>query len=163
MGLPIINRFHNAAEFVRRLIERMASPQNADTVELKVNPLSLQENEIFGVIGEEGFQKVVARFYRKVPNDDILGPMYPPQDMDGAEKRLRGFLIYRLGGPDTYLTERGHPRLRMRHAPFAVDKQARDRWMQLMTEAIDESQIPDSAAAAMKTFFEGVATFLLNR
>lgn len=125
--------------------------------------MSLKENEVFGVIGEEGFQKIVASFYSKVPDDDILGPMYPADDLDGAERRLRGFLIYRLGGPDTYLSERGHPKLRMRHAPFAVDQKARDRWMQLMTAAIDESNVPIEAATTMKTFFEGVATFLMNR
>lgn len=125
--------------------------------------MSLKENEIYGVVGEQGFQKIVAEFYRQVPDDDILGPMYPPDDMSGAENRLRGFLVYRLGGPDTYVTDRGHPRLRMRHATFAVDQKARDRWVKLMSHAIDQAGVPDNAASAMKTFLEGVATFLLNR
>lgn len=125
--------------------------------------MSITESEVYGRIGDEGFRKVVAAFYRRIPDDDILGPMYPASDLAGAESRLRGFLIFRLGGPDTYLAERGHPRLRMRHAPFAVDQKARDRWMELMTQAIDESQIDEDAANAMKTFFDGVATFLMNR
>lgn len=125
--------------------------------------MSISESEVYSRIGDEGFQKVVAAFYRRIPQDDILGPMYPANDLPGAEHRLRGFLMYRLGGPDTYLAERGHPKLRMRHAPFAVDQKARDRWMQLMSQAIDESQIDVEAATVMKTFFEGVATFLMNR
>lgn len=125
--------------------------------------MSITESEVYGRIGDEGFRKVVAAFYRGIPDDDILGPMYPASDLVGAENRLRGFLVFRLGGPDTYLTERGHPKLRMRHAQFAVDQKARDRWMELMTQAIDESEIDPEAAVAMKTFFDGVATFLMNR
>lgn len=125
--------------------------------------MSISENEVYGRIGGDGFRKIVAAFYRRIPGDDILGPMYPANDLAGAEDRLRGFLVFRLGGPDTYLAERGHPRLRMRHAPFAVDQKARDRWIKLMTEAIDESDIDAEAAATMKTFFDGVATFLMNR
>jgi hemoglobin len=89
--------------------------------------------------------------------------MYPAEDMAGAEQRLRDFLIYRFGGPSTYLQERGHPRLRMRHAPFPIDQAARDRWMQLMTQALAEVALPAPAEVELKAFFETSATFMVNR
>ena len=102
----------------------------------------MDDNEVYGAIGEDGFQRLVAAFYRQVPGDDILGPMYPKDDMHGAEERLRDFLIFRFGGPQRYIEQRGHPRLRMRHAPFAVGQAARDRWMQLMDRALSEAALP---------------------
>src|SRR6476469_10687441 len=98
----------------------------------------MDDSEIFQAIGEDGFTRLVAAFYRQVPGDDILGPMYPPDDLEGAEQRLRDFLIYRFGGPHRYIEQRGHPRLRARHGRFPIDARARDRWMQLMTEALAE-------------------------
>lgn len=124
---------------------------------------SLTENELFSVLGAEGLQRLVAAFYRQIPSDSILGPMYPPHDLAGAEERLRLFLTFRFGGPQDYLQLRGHPALRMRHAPFAVDQKARDRWMQLMNKAIDECQFAPDAAAVLRTFLGNVATFLMNR
>ncbi len=121
------------------------------------------ENEIYPAIGSEGFERLCAAFYRQVPDDEILGPMYPADDWDGAEQRLRDFLIYRFGGPQTYIAERGHPRLRGRHAPFAIDRSARDRWMLLMTRALDEAELPSEATAALRQFFEHMTTFLINR
>lgn len=121
------------------------------------------ENEIYAAIGSAGFERLCAAFYRQVPQDDLLGPMYPAEDWDGAEQRLRDFLIYRFGGPQTYLAERGHPRLRGRHAPFAIDHQARDRWVLLMHRAIDEAELPTEASATLREFFEHIATFLINR
>jgi hemoglobin len=114
-------------------------------------------------IGEDGLAKIVAAFYRRVGSDDLLRPMYPEQDLDGAEQRLRDFLIYRLGGSPRYIEQRGHPRLRMRHASFSVDAAARDRWMELMSAAIDECQPPADVAAWLHEFLGGVATFLINR
>lgn len=128
------------------------------------NPLEpVLENEVYTTIGDEGFQRICAAFYRRVATDGILGPMYPADDLDGAEQRLRSFLIYRFGGPQDYLSQRGHPRLRMRHAPFAIDMAARDRWVELMRAAVDESDIPQNAAATLHVFFEHMATFLVNR
>jgi hemoglobin len=118
---------------------------------------------LFDLIGEDGFERVVAGFYRRVPGDDILGPMYPPHDLSGAEQRLRDFLVGRFGGPSRYIEQRGHPRLRMRHMPFHVDQRARDRWMQLMGEALTEAQLPSQAEAALLAFFDEVATMLINR
>jgi hemoglobin len=125
--------------------------------------MPLSDQEIYGVIGEEGFARLVAAFYRRVRTDDILGPMYPEHDFDGAEKRLRQFLIFRFGGPQTYIMERGHPRLRMRHAPFPVDRAARDRWVSLMDQALEEVALPAEAEEVLKPFFHDVATFLMNR
>ena len=101
----------------------------------------MQEQDVLGVVGEDGITRVVAAFYRRVPGDDVLGPMYPADDLAGAEERLRDFLIFRLGGSPRYLEQRGHPRLRMRHARFAIDERARDRWMTLMTDAMREAEI----------------------
>ncbi len=127
------------------------------------NQASLTEDRIHSVIGSDGIAGMVAAFYRQVPDDDILGAMYPPGDLAGAEERLRLFLIFRFGGPQDYLQHRGHPKLRLRHAPFAIDQQARDRWMQLMNNAITECQFSEDVSAILRTFLGHVATFLMNR
>jgi hemoglobin len=123
----------------------------------------VDENEIYGAIGEDGFARLVAAFYRQVPGDDILGPMYPAHDLDGAAERLRDFLVGRFGGPPRYIERRGHPRLRLRHMPFAVSGAARDRWLSLMGRALDEAALPPGAAATLRNFFDGVSTMLINR
>jgi len=123
----------------------------------------VEETELYPLIGEDGFKRLVAAFYRQVPQDDILGPMYPERDFDGAEKRLRSFLIYRFGGPPVYIEERGHPRLRMRHAPFTVNQTARNRWIQLMGKALEEVKLPAEAERILRAYFESTATFMLNR
>jgi hemoglobin len=121
----------------------------------------MEDHEVYPAIGEEGFRKVVAAFYRRVPMDELLGPMY--RDVTGAEERLRGFLIYRFGGPATYIEQRGHPRLRMRHAPFPVNQAARDRWVELMMAALTEAQLPPRPKAILENFFHSTATFLINQ
>jgi len=123
----------------------------------------VDEQEIYSAIGDEGFERLVAAFYRQVPGDDVLGPIYPAQDLRGAEQRLRDFLIFRFGGPPVYIEQRGHPRLRMRHAPFAIGKVARDRWLQLMSRALDETSLPDDVREVLRAFFASTATFLMNR
>ena len=123
----------------------------------------MEDKDVYKAIGEEGFQRLVSAFYRQVPADNILGPMYPKDDMEGAETRLRDFLVFRFGGPQRYIEERGHPRLRMRHAPFAVGQAARDRWVQLMDKALLETGLPDEAEAALRRFFDTTATFMMNR
>lgn len=117
---------------------------------------------VYDVIGEEGIARLVQAFYAQIPADGILGPMYEPDALPEAERRLRGFLIYRLGGPDTYITERGHPRLRMRHAPFVINQAARDRWVELMSAAVDKIQLAPEVDAALRKFFGETATFLMN-
>ena len=124
----------------------------------------MAENEelpIYDLLGESTLAAIVAAFYRRVPTDPILGPMYPPEDLAGAEHRLKTFLCYRFGGPPVYLKERGHPRLRMRHAPFRIDVAARDRWVALMTEAIDEVGAPQHREYLIR-FLGDIATFLQN-
>ena len=117
---------------------------------------------MYSAIGEDGFRRVVAAFYRQVPGDSILGPMYPSEDLEGAEDRLSLFLIGRFGGPPTYIEQRGHPRLRMRHLPFQVNQAARDRWMQLMTTALMEAQLPAEANAVLWKFFDSMSSFMMN-
>jgi hemoglobin len=121
------------------------------------------EEEIYGRIGEDGFARLVAAFYRRIPRDDVLGPMYPPHDLGGAEVRLRDFLVGRFGGPQRYIAQRGHPRLRARHMPFAVDQRARDRWVAIMEAALIEAQIEPASAATLRGFFADTASFLMNR
>jgi len=123
----------------------------------------VEEHEVYPVIGSEGFERLVGAFYRQVPHDDLLGPMYPAADLEGAQQRLRDFLIYRFGGPPLYIEQRGHPRLRMRHAPFPIGEGARDRWLQLMNRALDESNFPDDVQHLLRGFFAAMATFLINR
>lgn len=122
----------------------------------------MTDGDVYEAIGDAGFHRLVAAFYRQVPGDDILGPMYPAADMAGAEERLRLFLIGRFGGPPTYMERRGHPRLRMRHAPFRLDEAARDRWVLLMDNALDEAGLPADVTALLREFFHSVATFLRN-
>lgn len=123
----------------------------------------VQENEVYAAIGEEGFERLVSVFYGQVRGDDVLGPMYPPGDMAGAEKRLREFLIFRFGGPPRYIEERGHPRLRMRHAGFAIGEAAKDRWLVLMRKSLDAAALEPGADAVLRGFFESTASFLINR
>lgn len=120
------------------------------------------EEEIYARVGEDGFSRLVAAFYRRVRGDDVLGPMYPPHDMEGAEQRLRDFLVGRFGGPQRYIAQRGHPRLRMRHMPFVVDRRARDRWVSLMEAALAEAALEAASAATLQAFFADTATFLIN-
>ena len=125
--------------------------------------MDLLDTHLYGLIGEAGFERLVAAFYRRVRTDDILGPMYPEHDLAGAEQRLRDFLVQRFGGPDRYARQRGHPRLRMRHFPFAIDRRARDRWVALMEEALVEAQPPEESLAPLRKFFHDAATFMINR
>jgi hemoglobin len=122
----------------------------------------LLDTHVYSVIGEEGFRRLVAGFYRRVATDDILAPMYPKMDMAGAEERLRGFLIQRFGGPDHYSQKRGHPRLRMRHAPFKITESGRNRWVELMEAALAEAELPAEVHPALRQFFHDAGTFMIN-
>ncbi len=112
--------------------------------------------------GENEIATLVAAFYRMAKKDDLISHMYPQDDWEGSEQRLRDFLIYRFGGSDRYIQERGHPRLRMRHAPFKIGIAERDRWLKLMGQAMKEANIPKSETLNMKVFFDQVAEFLRN-
>ena len=122
-----------------------------------------EPSTVFDQIGAENLHRIVAAFYRQVPDDDVLGPLYPLEDLVGAEERLRDFLLFRCGGVTRYLETRGHPKLRMRHAPFAIPPQVRDRWVVLMDRALDEVELPPSADAVLRRFLHETATFLINR
>jgi hemoglobin len=118
---------------------------------------------VFVAVGEAGLRRLVAAFYRGVPGDDLLAPMYPVHERHAAEQRLGDFLVYRFGGPDTYIRERGNPALRMRHAPFAITPAARDRWVSLMDAALVEANFPREVTIVVKQFLDEAATFLINR
>jgi hemoglobin len=122
----------------------------------------MDEAQIYSLVGEEGFTRLVSAFYRQVPGDEILGKMYPENSRAAAERRLRDFLIYRFGGPERYLDERGHPRLRARHLPFRIDQAARDRWIELMNKALVEAALPADVDELLRVFFEQTSTFLMN-
>ena len=123
----------------------------------------MQELEVYSMIGMEGFTRLVAAFYRQVPQDDLLGPMYSAKDLPGAEQRLRDFLIGRFGGPQTYIERRGHPRLRARHSPFRINQAARDRWMRMMNNAFAEAALPEKAEQILREFLDEMSTFMINQ
>ena len=125
--------------------------------------MDLLDTRVYSLIGEDGFKRLVAGFYRRVASDDILRPMYPEEDLHGAEERLREFLIQRFGGPFRYSEKRGHPRLRMRHSPFHIDQRGRDRWVGLMEASLAEANLPADAIAPLRKFFHESATFMINR
>jgi hemoglobin len=122
----------------------------------------MTEEEIYPTLGEPGFRRLVAAFYARVRTDDVLGPLYPQHEFDAAEERLRLFLIQRFGGPTTYSDQRGHPRLRMRHAPFAVDVRARNRWVEIMEAAMAEAAVPADVVPVLRKYFLSTATFMIN-
>lgn len=113
--------------------------------------------------GTPFFEALVARFYAGVETDPLLRPIYPEPDLAGAERRLRLFLIQYWGGPRTYDDERGHPRLRMRHMPFAVGPVERDRWLVHMRAAVAELAPPADVAAELERYFTMAADAMRNR
>lgn len=117
--------------------------------------------EAFG--GTETFRRLVARFYAGVAGDDVLRPMYPEEDLGPAAERLRQFLEQYWGGPTTYSEQRGHPRLRLRHAPFPIDADARDRWLRHMRDALDSLDLPPRQHAALWDYLERAAHAMVNR
>ena len=117
---------------------------------------------IYDAIGADGIAHLTAAFYQRVSTDDVLRPLYPEADLTGAEARLRDFLIFRFGGPPHYIAQRGHPRLRLRHAPFPIDQRARDRWVALMEQALEQAAFPPAVTVTLRQFVQEVATFLIN-
>jgi hemoglobin len=145
------------------------SPHYSETLDHSSNintmsdPNSDPTLSVVPAVGEPELRRLVALFYRQIPGDDILGPMYPAEALAAAEQRLAGFLIFRFGGPDTYIQERGHPRLKIRHAPFAITQPARDRWVTLMDKALAEVAWPPEIQSIVRPFLHDSATFLINR
>jgi hemoglobin len=112
--------------------------------------------------GEETFRRLVHRFYQGVAGDPVLRPLYPEEDLGPAEERLRLFLIQYWGGPRTYSDRRGHPRLRMRHAPFTVGVAQRDAWLKHMRDALDEVALSPEADTLFWNYVVMAAGSLLN-
>lgn len=112
--------------------------------------------------GHDTFERLVAHFYAGVRQDELLAPMYPDADWAGAEWRLRTFLVQYWGGPSTYSEQRGHPRLRMRHAPFAVTPTARDRWLSHMRAAVLSLGLAPLPEATLWDYLERAAHAMVN-
>lgn len=108
------------------------------------------------------FERLVGRFYEGVADDPVLRPLYPDDDLAPAARRLTLFLAQYWGGPTTYAEERGHPRLRMRHAPFPIDEDARDRWLRHMRTAVDDLAPPEDVRAPLLSYLEMAAESMRN-
>ena len=113
--------------------------------------------------GEETFRRLVHHFYAGVAEDPLLRPLYPEPDLAGAEERLRMFLVQYWGGPRTYSDQRGHPRLRMRHAPFRVGPAERDAWLRHMRAAVDSLALPPEQDEVLWEYLERAAHFMVNQ
>ena len=125
--------------------------------------MSEPQNFYAEVGGAPVFEKLVRRFYEQVAEDEVLRPLYPEEDLGPAEVRLRMFLEQYWGGPTTYSDNRGHPRLRMRHAPFAVDEKARDAWLTHMRDAVDSLELTPEQDATLWGYLEMAARSMQNR
>ncbi|MEU4407251.1 globin [Streptosporangium sp. NPDC023963] len=112
--------------------------------------------------GEETFRRLVHHFYQGVAADPILLPLYPEDDLEGAEERFRLFLIQYWGGPNTYSTQRGHPRLRMRHNPFVIRSVERDAWLRRMHDAVISLELPDDLEKRLWDYLVYAAHSMVN-
>lgn len=112
--------------------------------------------------GHPTFARLVHEFYRGVAGDPDLRALYPDEQLGSAEERLRGFLEQYWGGPTTYSQERGHPRLRMRHAPFVITPAQRDRWLTHMTAAVDSLSLDPAHDLVLRDYLERAAHSLVN-
>ncbi len=112
--------------------------------------------------GADVFDRLVAGFYRRVADDDVLRPMYPEEDLGPAEERLRMFLVQYWGGPTDYSAQRGHPRLRMRHAAFHVNPDARDRWLAHMRASVDDLELSPLHDATLWDYLQRAAYAMVN-
>ncbi|HTJ67551.1 MAG TPA: globin [Actinospica sp.] len=120
------------------------------------------DKSLFERIGEEPFRRIVHAFYEGVAEDPELRALYPEEDLGPAEERLALFLIQYWGGPNTYSQERGHPRLRMRHAGFHIDAAARDRWLKHMRVAVEGADLREADRAELWAYLEYAAGFMVN-
>lgn len=127
----------------------------------RVSPAS-PESFYATVGGSETFRRLVDAFYAEVARDDVLRPMYPEEDLGPAAERLRTFLEQYWGGPTTYSEQRGHPRLRMRHHPYKVNPDARDRWLAHMRTALDTLDLPPLQHATLWDYLERAAHAMVN-
>jgi hemoglobin len=111
--------------------------------------------------GQPFFDALVDRFYERVELDSVLRPIYP-EDLGPGKRALAMFLAQYWGGPPEYSAEKGHPRLRMRHAPFIIGQRERDAWLASMFAALDEGDAPEAGKAAMREYFAMAATAMIN-
>lgn len=123
----------------------------------------MTDADVYVRLGDEGFECLVSAFYDRVKVDPLIGRMYPPEDWEGAKVRLRDFLIQRFGGPTRYSDQRGHPRLRMRHAPFSIGPAERDRWLELMRDAVNAAGLDDQVVAVLWPYLVSTADHMMNR
>jgi hemoglobin len=130
------------------------------SIPLSFNPQGKTVYEMIG--GDDTFRRLVDAFYARVENDPILRPLFPEDLSPGKEHQFL-FLSQYWGGPARYEARRGHPRLRMRHFPFAIGQKERDAWVGHMLAAVDEAGIPEPARSQMIEYFERSASFLINR
>ena len=124
--------------------------------------MSEPQNFYAEVGGAPVFEKLVARFYTEVADDDVLRPLYPEEDLGPAEVRLRMFLEQYWGGPRTYSDQRGHPRLRMRHAPFKIGPIERDAWLRCMRVAVDDIDLDEAHRAQLWQYMQFAAASMVN-
>lgn len=121
------------------------------------------KDTVWGQIGGSAtFERIIRRFYDGVKADPVLAPLYPEDDWEGAIWRLQKFFEQYWGGPSTYSQERGHPRLRLRHLPYAIDSDARNRWLKHMHAALDEANLPPMHDTAIRDYIDRAALSLTN-
>lgn len=125
--------------------------------------MSLETRSVYDLAGgEPAFRELVTRFYDAVAIDPVLRAVYPEEDLTGARERLTLFLIQYWGGPQTYSEQRGHPRLRMRHAPFVIGEAERSAWLRHMTEAVRSMSFAPQIEQRLLAYFETAAEAMVN-
>jgi hemoglobin len=133
---------------------------------LPVNPAPPAGQQIapnlHAALGSDAFWRIARAFYARIDRDAFLRPMFPT-DLEEPIRNQAEFLIQYFGGPATYSDRKGHPRLRMRHMPFAIDVAARNAWVACMRGALEDAGIAEPHRGAMMSYFERTATFLINR
>ena len=144
------SEYHVLTEMSRGMSQQPATPDQA------------KQTFYEAVGGEETFRRLVRRFYEGVAQDPLLRPLYPEEDLSGAEERLRLFLMQYWGGPRTYSERRGHPRLRMRHAPFAIGEAERDAWLKHMYDAVQELKLAPELEQQLWDYLVYAAHSLVN-
>ena len=143
-------------------IQKPGFGSNPVTLRVTAGGESVQGNFYEEVGGRPTFEKLVRAFYAGVASDPKLLALYPEEDLEGAIQRLTGFLEQYWGGPTTYSEERGHPRLRMRHLPFKVNPDARDRWILHMRAAVDTLELPPLQDATLWAYLDRAAHAMVN-
>jgi hemoglobin len=142
--------------------DRSVVPPSPVTLRMSPGGEAMQGNFWEQVGGRPTFERLVREFYRGVAGDPVLLALYPEQDLEPAIQRLTGFLEQYWGGPTTYSQERGHPRLRMRHMPFKVNPDQRDRWLKHMRAAVDSLELPPLQDATLWAYLERAAHAMVN-